>query len=225
MFTDKETVDKVERMKVCTCLNPLHTALAVYGCLLGDTKISEEMKDTELKKLVETIGYVEGLPVVINPGVLDPKEFIDTVLNVRIPNPFMPDTPQRIATDTSQKLAIRYGETIKNYKAAGKDLEDLKLIPLVFAGWLRYLMAVDDNGEAFELSPDPLLETVCPYVAGFKLGEKADVETALKPVLENVKIFGVDLYEVGMAEKVCGYFEELIAGPGAVRATLQKYTA
>ena len=58
------------------------------------------MKDAELKKLVETVGYVEGLPVVVNPGVLDPKEFIDTVLNVRIPNPFMPDTPQRIATDT-----------------------------------------------------------------------------------------------------------------------------
>ena len=34
IFTDKETVDKVERMKVCTCLNPLHTALAVYGCIL-----------------------------------------------------------------------------------------------------------------------------------------------------------------------------------------------
>ena len=30
----------------------------------------------------------------------DPKEFIDTVLTKRIPNPFMPDTPQRIATDT-----------------------------------------------------------------------------------------------------------------------------
>ena len=60
------------------------------------------MKDEELKKLVETIGYKEGLPVVVNPGVLDPKEFIDTVLQVRVPNPFMPDTPQRIATDTSQ---------------------------------------------------------------------------------------------------------------------------
>ena len=34
IFTDKETVDKVEKMKVCTCLNPLHTALAIYGCLL-----------------------------------------------------------------------------------------------------------------------------------------------------------------------------------------------
>jgi len=226
MFTERETVDKVEKMKVCTCLNPLHTALAVYGCLLGYEKISEEMKDAELKKLVETIGYVEGLPVVVNPGVLDPKEFIDTVLNVRIPNPFMPDTPQRIATDTSQKLAIRFGETIKAYAASDKlDVADLKLIPLVFAGWLRYLMAVNDNGEKFELSPDPLLDTVCPYVAGFELGKEADVEAALKPVLENAKIFGVNLYEVGMADKVCGYFSELIAGKGAVRATLKKYVS
>ena len=35
MFTERETVDKVEKMKVCTCLNPLHTALAVFGCVLG----------------------------------------------------------------------------------------------------------------------------------------------------------------------------------------------
>ena len=219
-----ETVDKVEKMKVCTCLNPLHTCLAVFGCILGYEKISDEMKDSELKKLVETVGYVEGLPVVVNPGVLDPKEFIDTVLNVRIPNPFMPDTPQRIATDTSQKLAIRFGETIKAYAASETlDVADLKLIPVVFAGWLRYLMGVNDNGDQFELSPDPLLDTVCPYVAGFELGKEADVEVALKPILEDAKIWGVNLYEVGMAQKVCDYFAEMIAGPGAVRATLKKY--
>lgn len=224
MFTERETVDKVEKMKVCTCLNPLHTALAVFGCVLGYDLISKEMKDATLKKLVEGIGYTEGLPVVINPGVLDPKEFIDTVLGVRIPNPFMPDTPQRIATDTSQKLAIRYGETMKAYMASSElDVKSLKLIPLVFAGWLRYLMAVDDNGNKFELSPDPLLDTVCPYVAGFKLGEEADVEAALKPVLENEKIFGLNLYEAGIADTVCGYFREMTAGTGAVRATLEKY--
>ena len=50
--------------------------------------------------------------------VFRPRDFIDTVLRVRIPNPFMPDTPQRIATDTSQKLPIRFGETIKAYLAA-----------------------------------------------------------------------------------------------------------
>ena len=224
MFTERETVDKVEKMKVCTCLNPLHTTLAVYGCLLGYDKISEEMKDAELRKMVEVIGYTEGLPVVINPGVLNPKEFIDTVLNVRIPNPFMPDTPQRIATDTSQKLAIRFGETIKAYDASSElDVQDLKLIPLVFAGWLRYLMAVDDEGNSFELSPDPLLDTVCPYVANIRLGADNDIEGALKTVLADKTIWGVDLYEVGLADRVCGYFKELTSGVGAVRATLQKY--
>ena len=47
LFTDRETVEKAEKMKVCTCLNPLHTALAVFGCLLGYKKISEEMKDRD----------------------------------------------------------------------------------------------------------------------------------------------------------------------------------
>lgn len=224
IFTTREIVDKVEKMKVCTCLNPLHTTLAIFGCLLGYQKISEEMKDVELRKLVETIGYVEGLPVVVNPGILDPKEFIDTVLNVRIPNPFMPDTPQRIATDTSQKLAIRFGETIKAYQASENlDVNALKLIPLVFAGWLRYLMAIDDEGHTFELSPDPLLDTVCPYVAGLRLEECQEVETAVAPLLRMKQIFGVDLYEVGLADRVCDYLSELTKGIGAVRETLKRY--
>ena len=212
-------------MKVCTCLNPLHTALAVYGCLLGYQHIWQEMQDEDLKNLVNTIGYKEGLPVVTDPGIIQPKNFIDTVLNVRIPNPFMPDTPQRIASDTSQKLPIRFGETIKAYLASDElDVNNLKLIPLVFAGWLRYLMAVDDNGNAFEPSPDPLLADVQPYVAGYQLGTEPDTD-ALRPLLSNAKIFGVDLYEAGLAEKVCSYFKELTAGKGAVRATLHKYTA
>jgi len=227
IFTDRDTVNKVERMKVTTCLNPLHTALAVYGCLLGYTKISDEMKDEDLVKLVRTIGYKEGLPVVVNPGVLDPKEFIDTVVNVRIPNPFMPDTPQRIATDTSQKLSIRYGETIKSYLADPKlDVMDLKLIPLVQAGWLRYLMAVDDAGKAFEPSPDPLLADCQKYVKDFTLGQKVTKEQAkakLLPLLQNAQIFGVDLEKAGLSDRVAGYFTELIAGTGAVRAALHKY--
>jgi fructuronate reductase len=227
IFTDRETVNKVEKMKVCTCLNPLHTALAVYGCLLGYTKIADEMKDETLLQMVKTIGYKEGLPVVVNPGVIDPKEFIDTVVNVRIPNPFMPDTPQRIATDTSQKLSIRFGETIKAYAASSElDVQDLKLIPLVFAGWLRYLMAVDDNGEAFELSADPLIDTVKPVVDKITLGcniSEKEAEEILRPIMSNKAIFGVDLFEAGLSDIVIGYFLELIAGKGAVRNTLVKY--
>ncbi|MBO4678264.1 MAG: mannitol dehydrogenase family protein, partial [Lachnospiraceae bacterium] len=153
IYTERETVDRVEKMKVCTCLNPLHTALAVYGCLLDYQLISKEMENPVLKRLVERIGYEEGLPVVVNPGVLDPKKFIDEVVGLRIPNPFMPDSPWRIATDTSQKVGIRFGETIKEYeKRADLKAADLKMIPLVFAGWLRYLMGINDEGKAFEPS-------------------------------------------------------------------------
>jgi fructuronate reductase len=224
LFTGRDTVDRVEKMKVCTCLNPLHTALAVFGCLLGYTRISAEMKDPDLVKLVEGVGYREGLPVVVDPGVLSPKQFIDEVLRVRFPNPFMPDTPQRIASDTSQKIPIRFGETIKAYLADSKrDIRDLKLIPLVLAAWLRYLMGLDDRGEAFTVSPDPLYNSLYPAVAGIRLGQKGPFHRELEGVLSNAAIFAVDLYEAGLGERVEVCFEELVAGPGAVRAVLRRY--
>ena len=135
----------------------------------------------------------------------------------------MPDSPQRIATDTSQKLAVRFGETIRAYASSkNRRVSDLKKIPLVFAGWLRYLMGTDDMGHAFSLSPDPLLDTIRPYVEKIKLGDNENTGD-LKPILSDARIFGVDLYEVGMADTVCGYFKEMCAGKGAVRAVLEKY--
>ena len=209
-------------MKVCTCLNPLHTALAVFGCLLGYKLISEEMKNPVLKRLVEIIGYDEGLPVVTDPGVIAPKDFIDEVVNVRIPNPFMPDSPQRIATDTSQKLGIRFGETIKAYIAdPGLNASDLKFIPLVFAGWIRYLTGIDDKGETFELSSDPMLDKFVPMVKGLSLNE--DLHERVLPILSDASVFGVDLYKAGLGERVEGYLKEMLAGPGSVSATLERY--
>ncbi|WP_434654681.1 mannitol dehydrogenase family protein [Thermoanaerobacterium thermosaccharolyticum] len=224
LLTDKETVEKVERMKVTTCLNPLHTALAIYGCLLDYKTIADEMKDDCLRKLVEKIGYVEGMPVVINPKVLDPEEFIKEVIEVRLPNPYMPDTPQRIATDTSQKMGIRFGETIKSYiHRSDLDVNDLKFIPLVIAGWCRYLMGIDDEGNQMDLSPDPLLNDLKSHVSNIRLGDVDSVKDNLRPILSNKEIFGLDLYEVGLGEKVESYFKELISGTGAVRNTLKKY--
>ncbi len=226
IFTERETVDKVEKMKVCTCLNPLHTTLAVFGCLLGYELISEEMKNPALKKLVERIGYQEGLPVVVDPGIIKPQAFIDEVLGMRIPNPFMPDTPQRIATDTSQKLPVRFGETIKAYQASEElSLESLEGIPLVFAGWLRYLMGVDDAGNPFTPSPDPLLETLTPVLKKVTLGGDCDVKELLTPILGRADIFGVDLTENVLGDKVLAYFTEMIRGTGAIAALLDRLYA
>lgn len=219
-FTDRNTVNEVERMKVTTCLNPLHTALAVYGCVLGYESIAAEMKDTELKKLVYGIGPSEGMEVVCDPKILSPENFVNEVLKERLPNAFIPDTPQRIACDTSQKVGIRYGETIKSYVAKYGDATRLRYVPIAIAGWLRYLMAVDDNGEKFELSPDPMIEELTGKMAGIKFGDTSTIGDKLKPILSNEVIFGSNLYEVGIGDKIEEIFAKEIAGVGAVRATL-----
>ncbi|GGO06456.1 mannitol dehydrogenase family protein [Saccharibacillus kuerlensis] len=221
IFTDRNTVNQVETMKVTTCLNPLHTALAVSGCLLGYTSIADEMKDQTLRKFVEMIGFTEGLPVVVDPGIIDPESFLREVLNERFANPFIPDTPQRIATDTSQKVGIRFGETIKAY-ARREDLDPASLIaiPLAIAVWCRYLLGVDDKGSVFVPSPDPMLETLQQKLAGTKLG---DSTSNVRAVLEDQSIFGVRLYEIGLGDKIEGMFHEMLEGPGAVRKVLEKY--
>ncbi len=226
IFTDRDTVNRVERMKVTTCLNPLHTALAVCGCLLGYERISAEMKDEDLVRLIRRIGYTEGLPVVTDPGVISPREFIDTVVNVRLPNPFMPDTPQRIACDTSQKIPIRFGETIKSYMAdPARDPKDLTAIPLAIAAWIRYLLGVDDQGNPMEISPDPLLPQLQAALEGVTVGDSGSANGKLDAILDNPTYFAVSLKDAGLAEKVKGYVREMLAGPGAVRKTLHTHLA
>ena len=221
IFTDRDTVDKVEKMKVCTCLNPLHTTLAVFGVLLSYKTIADEMKDKDLPTLIKRLGYDEGMPVVVNPGIIDPAKFIDEVITKRFPNPFVPDTPQRIAIDISQKIPVRFGETLKIYAAKGMPVSELTYIPLFAAGWLRYLLGVDDNGNAFEISPDPMLDTLKKYLDGIKLGD-TEIGDKVRPILSDKKIFGIDLYEHGLGEKVESYFKEMLTGTSAVRKTLER---
>ncbi|MGI6690776.1 MAG: hypothetical protein ACOX63_08075 [Christensenellales bacterium] len=178
-----------------TCLNPLHTALAIFGCLLGYDRIYEEMRDENLVKLVNVIAYDEGMPVVTDPGIISPQAFAQEVITKRFPNPFIPDAPQRIATDTSNKLCVRFGETIKAYMISDTlDPAGLKAIPFVLAGWLRYLKGMDDDLNAIQLSADPRLDEMQAIISEFDFGGAADAQQ-LKPILSRTDIFHADLYE------------------------------
>ncbi|MBQ1877773.1 MAG: mannitol dehydrogenase family protein, partial [Erysipelotrichaceae bacterium] len=126
---------------------------------------------------------------------------------------------------TSQKLSIRFGETIKAYQASEElDVHDLKLIPLVQAAWIRYLMKLDDELQPMELSSDPLLEELEEYSSRLAIGQEteASLKEKLEGLLRNQKIFGVDLIEIGLADEVIGYLKSMTAGKGAVRKTLRK---
>ena len=225
LYTTRDTVDKVETMKVTTCLNPLHTAMSIYGCMLGYTLISAEMSDADLRPFIQKIGYMEAMPVVTDPGVLNPYEFIGAVINRRLPNPFMPDAPQRIAMDTSQKLPIRFGETIKKYLARGLDMSNLVLIPLTLAGYARYMKGIKDDGTPFEPSPDPMLAELQAIVAPLQIGRPEQDWSCLHALYSRKDVFGLDLYEAGLGQQIEGMVKELYAGRGAVRATLHKYVS
>ncbi len=223
-ITDRQTVTKCETMKVTTCLNPLHTALSVYGCLLGYNRVYKEMQDAEIKKLVEKIGYDEGMKVVVDPKIINPEQFIKEVIEERFANPNVPDEPQRIVTDTSQKVGIRFGETIKSYiESDTLDVNELVGIPLAIAGWLRYLLAVDDELNEMQLSGDPLMEELQSILSSVKVGGAYGGE--ILPILSNKSIFGVDLVQCGLSVKIEEMFIKLIAKKGAVRQTLKEYLA
>ena len=226
---DRDTVNKADEMKVTTCLNPVHTALAITGRLMSYDSMSATIGDPVLKALAERLAYVEGLPVVADPKIFSPKEFAEKVIDVRVPNPSLPDSPVRISTDTSQKVPIRFGVTIKKYiESPEHDINTLVAIPLAIAAWLRLLLgadgkATDDHGNEITLSPDPRIAELQADLASLKVGgDLSNAEEVLKPILSDATLWNVDLTQTPLAAKVVEYFKEFAAGANTVHAVISK---
>ncbi|MBQ6388536.1 MAG: mannitol dehydrogenase family protein [Mogibacterium sp.] len=222
-MADRETVNKSERMKVTACLNPIHTAVCTFACMLGYDLFADAMSDPLLYELACRIGYAEGLPVCEDPGIISPVKFLDELMTERFPNAYLGDTSARIAVDISQMVGIRFGETIKAYTARYGNASDLTAIPLAIAGWIRYLLAADDNGDPMELSPDPMLPELTAALSGIHPGDPDSIGDKLKPLLSNERLFGSDLYEAGIGSKIEEMTAYMLKGPGAVRDALRKY--
>ena len=222
-MADRNTVNKAERMKVTVCLNPIHTALCTFARMLGYELFADAVKDPQLHELAYRIGYAEGLPVCEDPGIISPERFLNEVMNERFPNAFLGDTNARIAVDISQMTGIRFGENIKAYCNKDGDASGLTAIPLAIAGWIRYLLAADDDGKPMELSPDPMLPELTALLEGIRLGDPDSLGDRLKPLLSNERIFGTDLYDAGIGNKIEAMIRDMLAGRGAVREALVKY--
>ena len=223
-MADRETVNLSERMKVTVCLNPVHSATGPLGVALGYELFAPMLnRDADMMKMARMVAYDEGLPVVPDPGIISPQEFVDELFNDRFPNEYLGDTNLRLAVDVSQMVGIRFGETIKAYVAKYGDASRLTAIPLGIAGWLRYMLAVDDEGKPYELAPDPMNEEIQEQLKGIVVGQPETFTDQLKAILSNERIFFVNLYETGLGEKIETMFCEMIAGPGAVKATVHQY--
>lgn len=223
-LADRNTVNLSERMKVTVCLNPVHSATGPLGVVLGYDLFAHMLNTNEdMMKMARMVAYDEGLPVVEDPGILSPQVFVDELFNDRFPNEYLGDTNLRLAVDVSQMVGIRFGETIKAHVAKYGNASRLTAIPLGIAGWLRYMLAVDDEGRDYELAPDPMNEELQEQLGDIVVGKPETLKDQLKPVLSNERLFFTDLYKARVGEKVEEMFREMIAGKGAVKATLHKY--
>ena len=223
-MADRKTVNLAERMKVTVCLNPVHSATGPLGVALGYELFAHMLNtDADMMKMARMVAYDEGLPVVQDPGILSPQAFVDELFNDRFPNEYLGDTNLRLAVDVSQMVGIRFGETIKAYVEKYGDASRLTALPLGIAGWLRYMLAVDDAGKKYELAPDPMNEEIQEQLKDIVVGQPETVTDQLRPILSNERLFFIDLYKAGVGEKVENMFREMIAGPGAIKATIHKY--
>lgn len=225
IFTDRKSVEDTAIVRTSACMNEMDTALGVYGILLGYKYISDEMKDKELVNLISRLSGDEAMPVINKQVILDPEKFRREVLTQRYPNAFLRDTPHRIVTDTSKKMAPRFGVLLQAYYDSMKPehrATSLVYTPLTIAGWLRYLVGVDDEGNEFEFCPEPQLEQIRELIGTLPFGKEVKRDQ-LYPLLASRYYFGVNLFEVGVGETVVKMFNELNQGKGAVRQTLRKY--
>ena len=66
-------------------------------------------------------------------------------------------------------------------------------------------------------------EEIGEQLGDIVVGKPETLKDQLKPILFNERLFFTDLYKDGVGEKIEEMFREMIAGPGAVKATIHKY--
>ena len=139
----------------------------------------------------------------------------------RFVNEYLGDTVFRNCCEITQGIGIRFGETIRSYVERYGTARMLKAAPLAIAGYLRYCLGYDDEGNPYELSPDPMVDEWQEIVQKALAGDKEP----LHQLLANANIFHINLYDADVADKVEEIFFALCERKGCTREVLRKYMA
>lgn len=222
MEDNYEEIKKYEDMKL-RILNMSHSVIAGIGVLLGyrgPYGIYRAMQDPELTTLIKKIiSFV--IQTVDRPKKLDPRSFAQATFE-RLNNPNIPDDPMRIALNGSAKMLPRFMDTYFAAREKGFSEDELDPVLLPVAGFLRYTLGIDDQGEKYSLEDDPRKELLVSCGQAAKLGQ-ADSVSAFKELIVLPDVMGKNLYAYGTTgerlEKMVG---KMLSHPGAVREILQE---
>jgi fructuronate reductase len=218
-----ENVKKYEDMKL-RILNMGHSTIAGLGVLLGyrgKYAIYNAMQDKHLAALIQKIIDVV-IATVEKPKQMDPKAFAKAAIE-RLNNPNIPDDPMRIALNGSTKMHPRFLDTYFAGQEKGISEDELNLVLLPVAGFIRYTMGLDDQSEKFTLEGDPLKELLASCGEKAKINDSTSV-SAFKSLISHKDIMSKDLYTHGNTGLVLeAMVAKMLSGNGSISKTLKEY--
>jgi mannitol 2-dehydrogenase len=143
-------VHPYESMKI-RLLNASHSAMGYLGCLAGYRLIPEVMADPLFHAYIAALMDDEITPLLAPVPGIDIAGYKRTLL-LRFANPAIADQVQRICLDGSSKMPKFLLPSIRDAMAQNRPISKLVL---AVAGWFRYLMGTDEQGNPIEID-DPL---------------------------------------------------------------------
>jgi mannitol 2-dehydrogenase len=153
-------VTPYEKMKI-RLLNASHSAMGYLGYLAGFRYIDDIARDPEFARYIKGMMDQEVTPILpAVPGV-DLSDYKQTLLR-RFTNPHIRDQAARICMDGSAKMPKFILPSIQDNIERNSSF---KRLALCVAAWIRYLKAVDEQGEPIEIK-DPLAKELLKAAAG-----------------------------------------------------------
>ncbi len=143
-----------EMMKL-RMLNGSHSFLAWLGYLGGFATIAETMQHPAYRQAALNLMMNEQAPTLSMPQGIDLQNYAHQLI-ARFSNPALRHRTAQIAMDSSQKLPQRLLDSLRQHLRDGSDYRHLAL---GIAGWMRYALGVDEQGQTYEVV-DPLSATL-----------------------------------------------------------------
>ena len=202
-----------EEMKL-RMLNGSHSFLAYLGYLAGYDYIFETMQDPHFRVATFNLMTREQAPTLDMPkGTV--LETYALELIERFSNQSLKHRTGQIATDGSQKLPQRFGDSLRFHL---QHHSNYRWLALGVAGWMRYVSGVDEKGQEITIN-DPMADT-------FKaIYDKHGLSANVVPELLAIEpIFGSDLKnQHGFVNTVTSAYQRLLdVGAAKTVMTTQK---
>ncbi|TLM78217.1 mannitol dehydrogenase family protein [Microbulbifer harenosus] len=155
-FVDEVEVYELIKLRL---LNGSHSMLAYSGYLSGFETVADVMAEPAFNKLALHFMKSEATTSIDVPADFDIAAYQAQLIE-RFENRALRHRTWQIAMDGSQKIPQRWLGTLRHQLENGGPIE---VLSFALANWIRYVAAVDEKGNAIEVS-DPLaadLKALC----------------------------------------------------------------